>query len=461
MARWRRAIGIAAGAVALPLAAHAATDEAVLKRLQELEDKVQYMGDLEQEVAVLKRRVEVKEETEANKGPAPLIGAGPDGFFLSSADKKWVLKIRGYYQADGRFYPNDGDNRVSDTFLFRRVRPIFEGTLDGWIDFKVMPDFAGSNLVLQDVYANLHPFGPLGQVQVGKFKAPFGLERLQSATAITFMERSLPTNLVPNRDIGVQLWGDWNNGFLTYQLAAMNGVTDGGSADTDNNDAKDLVARVFAHPFQDTNVEALQGLGVGFAVSWGHETGTPASYKTAGQNTFFAWGNGVTLDDDRLRLSPQLNYYWGPFGLQGEYVVSENTVVGAGHRKDDADVQAWQVTASWVLTGENASYYGVTPRSPFSPHEGGLGAFEIAARFGQLFVPQDVFDKGLANPFTSAKEASEVGIGVNWYVNRWLKLVLDYDRTWFDGGARSSSSQNPIGDRDAENFVGTRFQFSY
>ncbi len=459
MAGWRKAIGIAVGAVALPLAAHAATDEAVLKRLQELEDKVQYMGDLEQEVAVLKRRVDVKDE-EASK-PAPLIGAGPDGFFLSSADKKWVLKIRGYYQADGRFFPNDGDNTLSDTFLFRRIRPIFEGTLDGWIDFRVMPDFAGSNLVVQDVYTNLHPYGPLAQVQVGKFKAPFGLERLQSATAITFMERSLPTNLVPNRDIGVQLWGDWNNGLLTYQLAAMNGVTDGSSADTDNNDAKDVVARVFAHPFQETNIEALQGLGLGFALSWGHETGTPANYKTAGQNTFFAWGSGVSLDDDRLRISPQFNYYWGPFGLQGEYVLSQNKLVRTGGREDEADIQAWQLTASWVLTGENASYYGVTPREPFSPHNGGIGAFEIAARVGQLWVPDAVFDKGYANPFTSARKANEAAIGVNWYVNRWLKLVLDYDQTWFDGGARGSSNGNPLADRNTEHFVGTRLQFSY
>jgi phosphate-selective porin OprO/OprP len=146
-------------------------------------------------VKLLKRRVEVKEETEASKGPAPLIGAGPDGFFLSSADKKWVLKLRGYYQADTRWYPSDGDHASTDTFLFRRIRPIFEGTLAEWIDFKIMPDFAGSNLVVQDAYTNLHPFGSLVQLQAGKFKAPFGLERLQSATAITFIERSLrPTS---------------------------------------------------------------------------------------------------------------------------------------------------------------------------------------------------------------------------------------------------------------------------
>ena len=460
MRGWRQIVAGALGALALPLAAYAATDDAILKRLQELEDKVQYMGDLEQEVALLKRRVEVKEEAEAGKGPAPLIGAGPDGFFLSSADRKWVLKLRGYYQADTRWYPSDGDRASVDNFLFRRIRPIFEGTLAEWIDFRVMPDFAGSNLVVQDAYANLRPFGPLVQLQGGKFKAPFGLERLQSATAMSFIERSLPTNLVPNRDIGFQLWGDWNGGFLTYQLAVMNGVTDGSSADNDTNDGKDIVARVFAKPFQDTTIEALQGLGVGMAMSWGHENGTPASYKTAGQQTFFSWNSGVALDSDRLRLSPQFNYYWGPFGLLGEYVVSKNTLGRAGGREDDADIQSWQLTASWVLTGENASFNGVTPLSPFSPKGGGFGAFEVAARFGQLWVPDEVFDKGYATATSSARSASDAGIGVNWYVNRWLKFVVDYDRTWFDGGARGSSGFDAA-DRETEHFVATRMQFSY
>ena len=37
----------------------------------------------------------------------------------------------------------------------------------------------------------------------GKFKVPVGLERLESATDIRFIERGFPTSLVPNRDLGV------------------------------------------------------------------------------------------------------------------------------------------------------------------------------------------------------------------------------------------------------------------
>jgi len=101
--RWGLWAGVLAGLLAGP--SLAATDDTVLRRVQQLEDKVQYMDDLEQELNLLKRRIEVEEEAKAAKGPQPVIGAGPDGFFLQSADRKWVLKLRGYYQADTRWYP--------------------------------------------------------------------------------------------------------------------------------------------------------------------------------------------------------------------------------------------------------------------------------------------------------------------------------------------------------------------
>ena len=67
-------------------------------------------------------------------------------------------------------------------------------------------------------------------------------------------------------------------------------------------------------------------------------------------------------------------------------------------------------------------------------------------------VAQEAFDKGFANPNTSAKEAQGATLGVNWYLNRYLKFVVNYEHTWFDGGAPNG------GNRDAEDLVSTRFQ---
>jgi len=447
---------IGAGVLALALGpggpARAEEPDASTGELREM------VEDLQKQVAILRRKLEVQEETAASKGPSPIVGAGADGFYLRSPDKAFELKLRGYTQFDGRYFSEEQGPYV-DTWLFRRLRPILEGTLGGVVDFRIMPDFAGSQLVVQDAYVNLHYF-PLANLQLGKFKGPFGLERLQSATALTFAERALPTNLVPNRDLGVMLHGILGEGLFQYQLAFMNGVVDGSSADVDNGNAKDVMARVFAQPFQNRSEAWLAGLGVGFAFDYGAQDtpGPLPTYKTAGQSNFFAYAAGVQSAENRVRFSPQLTYYWGPFGLLGEYVKSQTGVVLTGRNKEFEN-QAWQVAASYVLTGESASYRGVLPSASFSLEKGTWGAFEVAARYNELRVDPDVFATGFANPLTQAQRARAWGVGGNWYLNRWIKLMLDYERTYFQGGGGGTLAD--VDDRGDESVFFFRTQLSF
>ena len=165
------------------------------------------LRQIEQEVEILKRKLEVQEEDALQKASRTAIaGAGPDGFFLRSADGKFSIKLRGYTQLDSRWL-TDGEDAGDDTFVFRRVRPFVEGTVFEFIDFRVMPDFANSTATLFDAYLNFR-YLPQLQVQGGKFKPPVGLERLQSATATMFIERGFPTLLVPSRDLGGMVHGE-------------------------------------------------------------------------------------------------------------------------------------------------------------------------------------------------------------------------------------------------------------
>jgi hypothetical protein len=45
-------------------------------------------------------------------------------------------------------------------------------------------------------------------------------------------------------------------------------------------------------------------------------------------------------------------------------------------------------------------------------------------------------------------------VGLNWYLARAIKVVVDYEHTTFTGGTAA-------GDREAENFVVTRVQHSF
>ena len=447
-----KGIGPGAALAALTLAMGAAPRAAAQDTNHAaLADRVQ---ELEQELALLKRKLEVEAETQASKGPQPVLSAGADGFALRSADSSSELRIRGYVQFDSRRFSASGEYaNGADTFFFRRIRPIIEGKLADFVDFRIMPDFANSQLVIQDAWANLR-FLPEAQLMFGKFKGPVGLERLQSATALWFVERALPTQLVPNRDLGVIAQGVAREGLFTYQVGWMNGVTDGGSADTDANDDKDVVARVFAHPFQETEIGALQGLGIGFATTYGHEIGTPGSYKTSGQQTFFAFASGVTQTGTRARYAPQAYWYFGPVGLLAEYVYDTAQFARPGAPGIRANNSAWQIAGAWALTGENEAYKGLLPSAGFSPGNGHWGAVELAARFSQLKVDGNVFANGYANPATQAESATLWSVGLNWYLNRNVKLMFDYDLTSFrnfDGNAN----------RPDEGVFLTEFQLSY
>src|SRR5947208_2114735 len=119
-----------------------------------------------------------------------------------------------------------------------------------------MPDFGEGKAVIQDAFIEYTRFAE-AQLRVGKFREPVGLEMLQSAANLLFVERGLPTNIVPIRDVGAQLSGLLFNGVLSYQVGVFNGVRDGASGDTDNNDAKDVAARLWLQPFKLTKIAPL------------------------------------------------------------------------------------------------------------------------------------------------------------------------------------------------------------
>src|SRR5687768_956183 len=149
---------------------------------------------------------------DAQKPAPPAITAGwRDGFFVQSEKGDFRLQIGALVHADGRFALADDNEAVTDTFVVRRLRPYLRGRFAQRFEFYVNPDFASGTLVLQDAYIDT-VFSPAFRIRAGKFKTPFGLERLQAVSNIWFFERALPTSLVPNRDVGVQVLGDVGGG---------------------------------------------------------------------------------------------------------------------------------------------------------------------------------------------------------------------------------------------------------
>lgn len=473
-------IGASAWAAALPAWAED-SDELARLRAQ--------VQELDQKIRVLDRKNELAaEESAARQKDAPLLVAGDKGFALKSADGNFEYKLRGLIQLDHRAFYNDDKQGQVDGFTARRIRPTFEGTVFGKYGFRFTPEFgegvnkaqdSGNTARVVDAYIDAR-FAPWAKVRAGKFKPFVGLERLQSGSDLKFIERSyVSNNLLPNRDLGVSLYGEVLDSKLEYAVGIFNGVNDGAENTTllDTNDDKDYAVRIFATPFNGGD-SVLAGLGFGIAATYGDTEGTTAQndrgvtggYKTPGISTssFFALNGNVLGDGRRVRWTPQAYYYNGPFGLIAEYAkvatdVRRTNAAGTTINRDSIDSDAWQIAGSWLLTGEDASFKGVKPGQPFESGKPGWGAWELVARYQQQQIDDAAFAGTAATQFASqtasAKSAKTWGAGVNWYLNQWVRLAVNYEQTRFENGGGGSFA-NPL-DREDEKVLLSRLQLSF
>ena len=425
---------------------------------------------LEQQLLVLERKQEIKDEAAAAAAPTtPKITINDKGFTFASADVANAIRLRALIQFDSRLFTDDSI-AVNNTYVLRRARLFFEGTLGKVVSYQIVPELAGGTATgattpsILDANFSFSVRKEL-QLKFGKFKSPVGLEMLQSEQTTAFNERSLATNLVPNRDIGVLATGEILGGTTTYTVGVLNGVADGASStNADYDNEKDFVARVFATPFKNSADSLLQGLSFGIAGSSGRQktaSGRTAGYRTDGQQTFFTYNAAVVADGQSWRVSPQLDYRSGSFGLLGEYVLSTvNLRPSATGPKAELHNKAWQIAAGYVLTGEDSSYNGLTPAHNLNFANGSWGAVEVTARYASLKI-DDVAFPIYASPASSASGATAYGLGLNWYLAKSTMLKFDYFQTQFDfAPGTPAAPTNTILRQDEQVFI-TRFQLSF
>lgn len=369
------------------------------------------------------------------KTAPPRVTAPPFVIESDSGDNR--LQIGGFMQAEGRFALNDEQQRVTDTFAMRRFRLIMQGKLARHFEFYWNTDFSNNTLTLRDAYFDT-VLSPAFRLRVGKQKAPFSYDRLLIVSQTIFQERGMSTNVAPDRDTGVQVLGDLGKGLVSYAAMVGNGPADGQIAESDSNDAKEAYGRVMVRPFARHAKHPLATLSAGIAGSVGTQAGPVATFLSPGRQPFFTYATGTTGVGRRTRWSPQAVYVHGPFWGYAEWVRSRGDMARGGVR-EEVDHTSWQVSGSWVLTGEPAVERNIRPRVAFDPHSGHWGALQAVARYQRLEVSDNAWTSGLAATGTNRHAASWVA-GLNWYMNQLVKWQLNVERTVFD---RNTGARKP------------------
>jgi phosphate-selective porin OprO/OprP len=64
--------------------------------------------------------------------------------------------------------------------------------------------------------------------------------------------------------------------------------------------------------------------------------------------------------------------------------------------------------------------------------------------FNSTTAPGNSTNAVFASIASSAREAKAWGVGVNWYVNNYMRFALDYEQTGFEGGGGGTITNNSI-----------------
>lgn len=331
--------------------------------------------------------------------------------------------ISGFLHFDTSLVDSDGFDGNAAHHL-RRIRTEFNGRINPNTTYRVNVEYAEGSVRLLDGHVDL-VVGKQWSFRAGKFKFPLGLELLQTPTNLVQSEFGITTLLVPNRDNGVQLTGQFDWGSI--QLAVMDGAQDAGQLDSDSDANRATVARVMLRPFGTPNIQFGLGASTEQRIG-GNLARIQPRYRPAILEYVTTTTPATTAMPDGLfsRLAPQFYWMAGPLGIMGETVISEQSLklgaVSSGLRHVGT-----QVSLQYYITGESASYGVVNPLVPFIPESDQWGAWQLTARWQSASFDESAASRGLVLS-RSSQSYQSVSLGVNWLWNESVKWLLTAER---------------------------------
>lgn len=356
------------------------------------------------------------------------------------------LDLRLKLAHDWRRFDTDTDPDTEHT-IWRLRRAGVNGELGSHLSFQIERDLHRDGR-WRDVYANWQSFRQI-EVRAGRFKVPFGYEELTSVTEIDFAARALASSVIPPaRDKGVMVHGRFLRRGLTYEFGVFNGDGDAGNLREEqfvvtgppDTLGPSFALRVTGTPFRPV-ASIFERLRVGVAVG---AVDVPEGLNSLRGSTVFGTSEffaPVYVKGRRTRMGVELSYMPGPLGLTAEWMQAREQRQNQGLGDVDlSDVltTGWYAAATWLVTGEDKQGFN-GPRRPL--FRGGIGAIQVGARYEELrFESADRSGPAFRNPRAEhilPNSDAVSTLGVNWYPNRWVRLVFNAVREEFDDAART------------------------
>jgi phosphate-selective porin OprO/OprP len=364
----------------------------------------------------------------------------------AAARPSW--EVFGRLQIDVASFSQDAASRVQvgnaeNGFEFRRARLGCHGLAFEVVEYQIEVDFASGDpdtatrqsTAFKDTYLAVTELPLLGNVRVGHFKEPFGLEQLTSDNFPTFLERSLGDEgaFVPARNLGLMAFNHTPNQRATWAIGVFAADSHDQPAIYQNDDGGyALTLRGTWLPWYDEPSEGRRLLHIGLAYSFRDAADDVVGFRVRPEAHLGPQVVNLTLHqvEDWQLLGAEAALVYGPLSLQSEFYGS---VVDRGPGMDRTFTGCYAYVG-YFLTGESRPYRRsagvfdrVRPNEEFFRLRGsrgdiatGKGAWEVGYRFSYV----DFLDgMGTTN---GAGRVADHTVGVNWYLNPYARVMFNY-----------------------------------
>ncbi len=354
---------------------------------------------------------------------------------IESPDGHWSFQPIGRVMWDA--INVNSDNSTNNEFRgteLRRARLGFEGKVYDW-GYKFEGDFAKGNTAIKDAFVSYGTkFGDTKfKTKIGQSQIAFGFNTAASSKYMTFMDRPwyADSALSPARESGIaaKLSGH------RWSLASSLTIGEFGGGVTD----EDIDGTTFA----------VRGTVMPYHADKHHLFQVGAGYRGVSSNkNGFSYSQHLTAhkDNNKLKLSNPITtinfdgidtYEFDAVGVYGRF----HTLAEYNHFKakskainNDVKIRSYSIEAGVFLTDDSMKlkhglWSGITPKSS-------MGAWQVAARYESMNIDDSV---------AGDDEAKKWTIGLNYYVNKNIRLMLDYDKvtSWKQNGLNYTNNAKP------------------
>lgn len=293
------------------------------------------------------------------------------------------------------------------------------------LTYKLEVGVVDDSLSLKNASLAIHEIPWAGTFRIGAFDPPMSLSMLTSSRATPLMERGMPIDaLVPGTLSGFSFTNHLPAPRVTWAIGLFSESTDADVGDESDAPAR-VVGRLTWLPWR-TEAGFLH---VGASGSAAY---APDGIRyAAGPESFFApdvVDTGVLAAERALVIGLEAVWVRNRLSVQAEYL--QALALGGS----DPAFEGAYVMASWFLTedtrryvDDEAAFGSVVPASPVSWSARQIGAFEVAARCSFT---------NLADGDVRGGTAIELMSGLNWYLNRYVRLQFNVGWAHTNGGPR-------------------------